>query len=192
MQNLSTIHSSSNFPVPLPAKVRTALEGFERALDGREIEACRAPSPEQRSWLTGRVEALRASLVPCSERDRDAEIDGLFAVLAMRDDGETAAAVKIATYRADLADLPAAALREACRHFRMASKFVPAISEIRQEANQLCAPWRKELGRIESVLSAKVVANKKYVDKTKLDGLLAELRATTARDAITPKRGEAA
>lgn len=159
MQALTKIDEtarSPNFPAPLPRASSDRLSAWEMRIDGGEISADVAPTDEQRAAMSQRAAALRGALLPALEDERRAELATMFAVLAFKNvDADMIPAMR-KIYLADLADIPVAALREACAHFRRTEQWVPSIADIRAEAAHHSAPWGKELRRIETVLSAKV------------------------------------
>jgi hypothetical protein len=157
MNAIATTIPDLNFPAPLPRQSSDRLAVWEMAIDGGEITADRAPSPAQLQSLAARTSALRSALAPAPDAERRAELAALFLVLAFEKlEGEEAVAMQ-RIYLSDLGDIPFAALREACGHFRRTAKWVPSIADIRGEAAHYAAPWAKELRRIESVVNAKVI-----------------------------------
>ncbi len=137
------------------------LSAVEPAGLGWLIPAERAPTGEQRQWLSERSIMISGALRPAPDIEIEAELAALFATMGRRSGDEDDAKTIIAIYLADLAGIPGFALKQACADFRQGragdGKWVPTQAQIRTRANEYLVGPRKEIGDIERVLTAKVV-----------------------------------
>lgn len=145
------------------------LSAVEPAGLGWLIPADRAPTAEQRQWLSERSAMINAALRPAPEIEIEAELAALFATMGRRSGDEDDAKTIIAIYLADLAGIPGVALKQACADFRQGragdGKWVPTQAQIRARANEHLVAPRKELGDIERVLTAKTVPPINHANK---------------------------
>jgi hypothetical protein len=106
-------------------------------------------------------------LRPAGDDRVRAQIVGLGATMKHRESGQDTARI-LKAYIADLSDLPAFGLIQACEAFRridVGDGWMPTSGEIRQEA-QLRAMWaQQQLSDIQAILIAKVPLQREPIER---------------------------
>lgn len=171
---LPTIHLPKTIS-PLASSDAQRIDRMHNAVeilgfrDCRFRSAERAPTASERAMLNQRRAQLQHALSPASEHTITVEISGLHLTMISPNASQSEQLALLRAYRSDLLGLPAFALIEACKRFRTghaggktetAGKFMPRIGEVRQLAESIALPFRQELRKIESILSATVPAAK--------------------------------
>ena len=136
-----------------------------------------------------RVEEISDAMEPIGERGAMRELAALFAVMAIRNASEDEASALMAVYAADLGELPAFALAEACRAYRRGilgdGKWLPTPGEIYQAAVRAVEGPAKECRAILSILSAKISTpqisaerKREIIEQTRLAARAADISPT--------------
>lgn len=152
-------------PAPAHPRMERALAAMSNALDpdgrGYALPAHAAPNDDQRAFLTRRSAEIASWLAPATEAERSAEVLRLLRAMVPRSGDADEVTQVVVSYIADLGDVPASMLREACARFRRGTigdgRFAPKAGELRREALRLAEPWIAERARIERVLAARVL-----------------------------------
>jgi hypothetical protein len=205
---MNAITTTTESPLtPLPPRV---VDGLTRMLNGLErsglsatIPAALAPAPEQRAYLGRRAAALDSWLSPAGPDRARREVAFVLDFMAARQGDETDRRAKLEVYASDLAGVPSAALSQACRDYRTGvvgdGKWAPTSGELRKRAMALADAFYAERGKIQQVLSAKVV-DAAPVDQSRKAAVLAHVEETKralkaaraineiARGAIDPEK----
>jgi hypothetical protein len=129
------------------------------------------PTQEQRQWLELRADRLEKHLAPMADGELADTIASLAAVMKARNPDKLTSAAMAAIYRADLADVPAPALRSACQAFRRGEIddgiFFPTPGQLRQEALKRITREEGEWFQIRKVLAAPVVPHVEHSEASK-------------------------
>lgn len=156
-----TISKITGLPAPLSKGLDIALSVAHNGLEGGQLLAANAPSPETRKALYARLTDINALLNPAQPKDIQADVLKLFVALAMRNGDGLDLQTRAAVYVQALAGLPAWAVSKACADFCEGragdKKWVPSTAEVRLRAAHYLSDWQREQKRIQDVLTAPVV-----------------------------------
>ncbi len=119
-----------------------------------------APSEMQRAYIAGLITDLEGSLTPASEREIAAEFTKLILAFPAQSVSQDVAAIRAEAYFTALSDLPAWALREACRKWLRGEAdgnlaFAPSPPQLRRLADEALIPVRAQMVRLRKLLHAR-------------------------------------
>lgn len=179
---------STRPPPPLTASGRRALDALHAQATFGEV-AGDLMNPESRTALILRRDLLAGAMRPASVGEIVAVMASLDGMIA-RGEGEREAAASARRDLEDLDGLPAWALEQAAIAFRRGDvgegRFRPTAGELRREAMRRVGHMAEERGRIEKVLAARVIPERKPENAERRRELADRLRKLGNGGALAP------